>query len=180
MNYAYVDSPLGKVLIAGDDSGLKKISFMEGSTAETPHDDWTENPRALSQARKQLREYFAGKRKEFSLTLAPEGTPFQQRVWRELQRIPYGMTISYGDLARRVRKPTASRAVGAANGKNPLPIVIPCHRVIGASGDLTGFGGGLHLKVGLLTLEDAMPEASKKKSKLKASRATSRVGSLFA
>lgn len=100
-----------------------------------------------------MREYFTGKRREFSLPLAPEGTPFQQRVWRELVKIPYGMTISYGELARRLRQPTAFRAVGAANGKNPLPIVIPCHRVVGAAGELTGFGGGLHLKAGLLSLE---------------------------
>jgi methylated-DNA-[protein]-cysteine S-methyltransferase len=176
MNYAYVDSPLGKVMIVGDENGLRKISFMEGSSAETPHDDWTEKPRALAEARKQLREYFAGKRKESSLKLAPEGTAFQQRVWKELQRIPYGVTISYGELARRIRKPKASRAVGAANGQNPLPIVIPCHRVIGASGDLTGFGGGLHLKVGLLSLENAMPKKKPKPDRPGASRP----GSLFA
>lgn len=165
MNYAYVDSPLGQILIAGDEHGLRKVSFMDGTRAVVPAEGWSENPGALAEARRQLREYFAGKRREFSLPLAPEGTPFQQRVWRELVEIPYGVTISYGELARRLRRPKASRAVGAANGRNPLPIVIPCHRVIGASGDLTGFGGGLHLKVGLLSLENALPEPTKREAR---------------
>ncbi len=102
---------------------------------------------------KQLREYFAGKRADFDLPLAPEGTEFQRSVWRNLQDIPYGETISYGELAKRVGNPKASRAVGAANGQNPIPIVIPCHRVIGANGKLTGFGGGLPTKEALLALE---------------------------
>jgi methylated-DNA-[protein]-cysteine S-methyltransferase len=102
---------------------------------------------------KQLREYFAGRRAEFDLPLAPEGTEFQRTVWRNLQDIPYGETISYGELAKRVGNPKASRAVGAANGQNPIPIVIPCHRVIGANGKLTGFGGGLPTKEALLALE---------------------------
>jgi len=172
MNYAYVDSPLGRILVAGDEAGLRKISFMDGDTAIAPAAGWSENPRALAEARRQLGEYFAGRRREFSLPLAPEGTPFQRRVWDALVEIPYGVTISYGELARRLRKPTASRAVGAANGRNPLPIVIPCHRVIGASGDLTGFGGGLHLKVGLLSLENALPAPK--------ARAAGRGPSLFA
>ena len=100
-----------------------------------------------------MREYFSGRRTEFDLPLAPEGTEFQRTVWRHLQDIPYGQTISYGELAKRVGNPKASRAVGAANGCNPLPIVIPCHRVIGANGKLTGFGGGLPTKEMLLSLE---------------------------
>jgi methylated-DNA-[protein]-cysteine S-methyltransferase len=102
---------------------------------------------------KQLREYFAGQRADFDLPLAPEGTEFQRTVWRNLRDIPYGETISYGELAKRVGNPKASRAVGAANGQNPIPIVIPCHRVIGANGKLTGFGGGLPTKEALLALE---------------------------
>ena len=101
----------------------------------------------------QLRSYFAGEREEFDLPLAPEGTPFQQEVWRRLCEIPYGETISYGELARRIGNPQASRAVGLANGSNPIPIVIPCHRVIGSNGKLTGYGGGLPIKEKLLALE---------------------------
>ena len=101
----------------------------------------------------QLRAYFAGELETFDLTLAPEGTPFQQRVWDELCKIAYGETISYGELAKRIGNPNASRAVGLANGSNPIPIVIPCHRVIGSNGKLTGYGGGLPIKGKLLALE---------------------------
>jgi methylated-DNA-[protein]-cysteine S-methyltransferase len=107
----------------------------------------------LGQAIRQLEAYFAGKLDNFNLLLSPQGTPFQQRVWSELQNIPYGETISYGELARRIGNPKASRAVGLANGANPLSIVIPCHRVIGANGKLTGYGGGLPIKEKLLALE---------------------------
>ncbi len=102
---------------------------------------------------RQLRVYFAGELKEFDLPLAPDGTPFQQKVWRELCKIPYGETISYGELARRIDNPNASRAVGLANGSNPIPIIIPCHRVIGSNGKLTGYGGGLPIKEKLIALE---------------------------
>ena len=108
---------------------------------------------ALGEARRQLTEYFAGARRAFDLPLAASGTPFQRRVWEALRRIPYGETISYGELARRIGKPTASRAVGAANGRNPIAIVVPCHRVIGADGTLIGYGGGLPVKEALLALE---------------------------
>ncbi|HRC84169.1 MAG TPA: methylated-DNA--[protein]-cysteine S-methyltransferase [Thermoanaerobaculia bacterium] len=107
----------------------------------------------------QLEEYFAGKRHEFDLRLAPLGTPFQQQVWQALTRIPYGETRSYGEIAREIGWPNASRAVGAANGANPIPIVVPCHRVIGANGSLTGFGGGLDVKKALLDLESAPRKA---------------------
>ena len=113
-------------------------------------------PAALDFARVQLQEYFAGVRQTFDLPLHPMGTPFQLTVWRELARIPYGATISYGELARRIGQPQAMRAVGAANGRNPLPIVLPCHRVIGADGSLTGFGGGLPTKRFLLAMEDGV------------------------
>jgi methylated-DNA-[protein]-cysteine S-methyltransferase len=108
----------------------------------------------------QLEEYFSGQRRDFDLELAPQGTEFQLRVWNELTRIPYGTTISYGELARRLGNPDASRAVGTANGANPIPIVVPCHRVIGADGSLTGFGGGLKAKAALLELEGALPQGS--------------------
>jgi methylated-DNA-[protein]-cysteine S-methyltransferase len=123
-------------------------------------EEWTEGPNAtLDRARVQLEEYFSGNRKQFDLPLAPQGTPFQQEVWHTLATIPYGETISYAQLAQRIGKPTAMRAVGAANGRNPLPIVLPCHRVIGADGSLTGFGGGLPTKQFLLELEGALARA---------------------
>ena len=114
----------------------------------------------LEEVRRQLVEYFAGQRRVFDLPLAAAGTPFQQAVWRQLQEIPFGEVRSYGEIARAIGQPAASRAVGAANGANPIPVVIPCHRVIGADGSLTGFGGGLDWKVGLLELEGAWPPRS--------------------
>lgn len=122
-----------------------------------PQKDWTRSSEPFEAAITQLREYFAGRRRGFDLPLAPAGTDFQRRVWRALTTIAYGETISYGELARRIGNPRASRAVGLANGANPLPIIVPCHRVIGASGALTGFGGGLPIKRTLLALEKARP-----------------------
>lgn len=154
MNYCYLDTPIGTLLIAGDDEAVRRIEFPNHGKPGKPERDWNESARGpVAEAVRQLKEYFAGKRTEFELPLAPEGTAFQRDVWRQLQEIPYGKTISYGELARRVGNPKASRAVGAANGCNPIPIVIPCHRVIGANGKLTGFGGGLPTKEALLTLE---------------------------
>ena len=155
LRYATLESPLGPVLVAADDDGLRQISFLAGTRAVTPPADWVRDEGALAAALAQLRAYFAGRRQAFDLPLAARGTAFQQRVWRALCEIPYGQTISYGTLARRIGQPSASRAVGAANGRNPLPIVVPCHRVIGSTGRLTGFAGGLHLKEGLLALEQA-------------------------
>jgi methylated-DNA-[protein]-cysteine S-methyltransferase len=154
MNYSYLDTPIGTLLIAGDDDGIRFINFPKGKHAVKPQATWTESARGpVGDAIRQLREYFAAKRTDFDLPLAPEGTEFQRNVWRRLQEIPFGETISYGELAKRVGNPKASRAVGAANGQNPIPIVIPCHRVIGANGKLTGFGGGLPTKEALLALE---------------------------
>ena len=118
-----------------------------------PESGWKEDPSDLIEPIRQLRDYFAGELEKFQLSLGPEGTPFQQKVWNELCRIPYGETISYGELARRIGNPNASRAVGLANGSNPIPIVIPCHRVIGSNGKLTGYGGGLPIKEKPLALE---------------------------
>jgi methylated-DNA-[protein]-cysteine S-methyltransferase len=154
MNYCYVESPIGKLLIAGDSQCVRQINFAKNGAPSKPEPDWQESSRGpVAEAARQLREYFAGSRTDFDLPLAPEGTEFQRSVWRQLQEIPYGEKISYGELARRVGNPKASRAVGAANGQNPIPIVIPCHRVIGANGKLTGFGGGLPTKEALLALE---------------------------
>jgi methylated-DNA-[protein]-cysteine S-methyltransferase len=154
MLYCKMETPIGPLLLAGDRDAVHYIKFPKQGTARKPEPDWQESSGgALREALKQLREYFAGRRTEFDLPLSPEGTAFQRTVWKHLQKIPYGQTISYGELARRVGNPKASRAVGAANGKNPIPIVIPCHRVIGANGTLTGFGGGLPIKKALLDLE---------------------------
>lgn len=155
---AFVDSPVGPLRLAADETGLRLIEFPDPRHPVSPDDDWEEGDNAvLATARMQLGDYFAGRRRTFELPLAPQGTEFQQRVWRALRTIPYGATISYRDLAERIGKPSAMRAVGAANGRNPLPIVVPCHRVIGADGTLTGFGGGLPTKRFLLELEGALP-----------------------
>ena len=140
------------LLVAGSDA-LEAIRFETGREPIEPEPGWTKGGRLLERVARQLDQYFAGRRREFDLPLDPHGTPFQRTVWSELGRIPYGQTISYGQLAQRIDRPAASRAVGAANGRNPIPIVIPCHRVIGSDGSLTGFGGGLPIKKKLLALE---------------------------
>ncbi|GGA51943.1 methylated-DNA--[protein]-cysteine S-methyltransferase [Dyella nitratireducens] len=152
--YDYLSTPIGKLLLAADAQGLREVWFETGKHQTTPDPAWKHDPAQLAFARKQLEEYFAGTRTTFDLPLHPIGTPFQVAVWHALAKIPYGTTISYGDMAKRIGQPQAVRAVGAANGRNPLPIVLPCHRVIGADGSLTGFGGGLPTKRYLLAMED--------------------------
>jgi len=154
MDYCYLDSPIGRLLLAGDEKALKFIFFPK-ELQQQPEAAWHFNEKPLTEAAAQLKAYFAGRLKQFSLPIRPHGTPFQQMVWEELRKVPYAATVSYGELARRVGRPKAARAVGAANGRNPIPIIIPCHRVIGASGHLTGFGGGLPTKRALLELEQA-------------------------
>ena len=145
MNWrAYGQTPIGGLGITGSDDGIETISFH----AEPGPTDGA--ARVLIE---QLDEYFRGKREEFDVPLAPRGTPFQLEVWRELQRIPYGETRTYAQIAEIIHRPKAVRAVGAANGANPIPIIIPCHRVVGSNGSLTGFGGGLDVKRRLLALE---------------------------
>jgi len=150
-----LDSPIGRLLLAGDGARLSHVCFQSGPRPFRPIAGWITDAAPFRTAVAQLEEYFAGKRRTFDLPLAPRGTDFQQRVWRALREIPYGNTISYGELARRIGKPSAPRAVGLANGANPLPIIVPCHRVIGTNGSLTGFGGGLPIKRRLLALEGA-------------------------
>jgi methylated-DNA-[protein]-cysteine S-methyltransferase len=152
-SYTQIDSPIGPLILAGDAAGLRQISFVNGRHPAKPDPSWQEDPAPLQNAIDQLHAYFAGNLETFDLELAPDGTPFQLNVWRELCEIPFGKTISYGELAQRIGNPKASRAVGLANGSNPLPIVIPCHRVIGSNGKLTGYGGGLPIKEKLLALE---------------------------
>jgi methylated-DNA-[protein]-cysteine S-methyltransferase len=150
-----MDSPLGPLRLVSNGSGLTAIEFPG---RHRPTADQCEGSDAvLRQARQQLQEYFSGTRREFELPLAATGTAFQQRVWQALTDIPYGELRSYSDLARHIGKPQAVRAVGAANGRNPLPIVVPCHRVIGSDGSLTGFAGGLAAKQLLLEMEGAIP-----------------------
>ena len=148
-----MESPLGPLTLAADEQGLRQINFPQNGRPAPADLEWHEDPTALDEPIRQLRAYFAGELEGFDVSLAPEGTPFQQKVWRELCAIPYGETISYGELARRIGNPNASRAVGLANGSNPIPIIIPCHRVIGSNGKLTGYGGGLPIKEKLLALE---------------------------
>lgn len=151
--FTYFNSPIGELLLAGQPGVLSVLGFPEGKMRLRHNSDWVYDNNVFDQTIEQLGAYFAGELTEFSLELAPQGTPFQLKVWSALQQIPYGETRSYGEIAQAVGSPKASRAVGAANGQNPLPVIIPCHRVIGKSGDLTGFGGGLPTKIKLLDLE---------------------------
>ncbi|HEY9130630.1 MAG TPA: methylated-DNA--[protein]-cysteine S-methyltransferase [Dyella sp.] len=152
--YDDMPSPVGTLRLFADSQCLRQIWFPRERHPKSMQADWAFEPAALAFAREQLEAYFAGVRQTFDLPLRPIGTPFQCEVWRALADIPYATTISYGELARRIGQPAAMRAVGAANGRNPIPIVLPCHRVIGANGSLTGFGGGLPTKRWLLTMED--------------------------
>jgi methylated-DNA-[protein]-cysteine S-methyltransferase len=156
-----LESPCGPLLCVVDEAGaVVRIEFGKGRDSQKitkkmrAHGiEVVEDPTRTAGLSRQLAEYFAGERREFDLTLAPEGTPFERSVWDELRRIPFGETRSYGEIARAIGRPSASRAVGRANGANPIPIVVPCHRVIGADGSLTGFGGGLEAKSRLLEIE---------------------------
>jgi methylated-DNA-[protein]-cysteine S-methyltransferase len=151
--YGYFDSPIGRLLAAGDGEWLDLIAFPTGKRARQPLRGWRRDDPLFSEVFAQLRAYFAGELTRFDLPLRFSGTTFQNSVWSALRDIPYGETISYGKLARQIGRPGASRAVGAANGANPLPIVVPCHRVVGADGSLTGFGGGIMIKEKLLRHE---------------------------
>lgn len=151
--YTTVQSPVGPLLLAGDERGLHLVYFMNGRRPKSPERNWTEDTKPFKEVIRQLKAYFAGKLREFDLPLVLHGTDFQLLVWNRLQKIPYGETVSYGQIARDLGNPEASRAVGLANGSNPIPIIVPCHRVIGSNGHLTGFGGGLPVKEKLLALE---------------------------
>lgn len=151
--FTYMDSPIGCLLLAGDGENIHTLGFPGGKMQRRHEPGWVEDAAPFAGAIEQLRAYFAGELEQFDLPLAPAGTEFQRKVWSALQRIPYGETRSYGELAREVGNSNASRAVGAANGQNPIPVIIPCHRVVGSDGGLTGFGGGLETKQRLLELE---------------------------
>ncbi len=151
--HTVVDSPVGPLTLVAVDGVLADLSMDQQRHAPAPESFGVRDDRPFAQAARQLDAYFAGTRTEFDLELALAGTPFQQRVWKELQAIGYGQTVSYGELAGRIGQPSASRAVGLANGRNPVAIIVPCHRVVGADGSLTGYGGGLPRKRYLLALE---------------------------
>jgi methylated-DNA-[protein]-cysteine S-methyltransferase len=155
--YRYLDSPLGRILVTADRSSLDGLYFVGQKYEAVPRGDWTEDRSSalFAQVQVQLAEYFAGERAEFELPLAFAGTPFQQSVWRELGRIPCGTTVTYGGLAESLGAPRSVRAAAAAVGRNPISIVVPCHRVIGSDGSLTGYAGGLDRKRALLALEAA-------------------------
>lgn len=153
LKFREVDSPAGPLRLVGKDGALASIQFLAGTRPAPLDPCWEPDPRPFAGIVAQLEEYFAGRRRTFDIVLQATGTPFQRAVWDALRTIPYATTCSYGALARRIGSPAAIRAVGAANGANPLPIVVPCHRVIGADGSLTGFGGGLPIKRMLLQLE---------------------------
>ena len=149
-------TPFGPLRVVGTAQGLTNVEFTEGEQPPRQESGWQEESGLLAEAKQQLHEYFEGQRRCFTLPVAPGGTPFQQRVWQELQKIPWGTTTTYGEIAKRIGKPAAVRAVGSANGRNPLAIVIPCHRVIGSDGSLTGYAGGIATKRRLLQHEGAL------------------------
>ena len=154
--YTTMKSPIGELLLAGDGQALTGLFMQEHRHGPVGTDGWTrtDDDPVLAEAAKQLREYFNGERQTFTVPLNASGTAFQKTVWAALCDIPYGTTISYGELARRVGNAAASRAVGLANGRNPISIIVPCHRVVGSNGSLTGYGGGLERKQALLALEE--------------------------
>src|SRR5215467_12038129 len=156
-----IESPVGGLRLVAEELGLRSVLFLRGGDLQKPgpkhKSAWKEDAAFFTDVVRQLRAYFAGELRAFDIPLLMEGTDFQKRVWKSLQAIPYGETISYGELAKRIGDPKAVRAVGAANGQNPIPIIVPCHRVIGSNGSLTGFGGGLENKRKLLELERGQP-----------------------
>jgi methylated-DNA-[protein]-cysteine S-methyltransferase len=157
LRYDRFDTPIGPLTVAADEHGVRHILFAENRHDARGRADWLHDREfpLVAEARAQLLAFLAGRRDRFDLPLRPQGTEFQQQVWHTLAEIPFGQTWTYAQLAARIGKPSAMRAVGAANGRNPLPIVLACHRVIGADGSLTGFGGGLPTKLALLRLEGA-------------------------
>jgi methylated-DNA-[protein]-cysteine S-methyltransferase len=153
MLYTMIDSPIGELLLLGDEQTLHGLYMQGGRKPMRVAPDWQRSATPFALATAQLHEYFDGQRVAFDLPLQMRGTPFERRVWSALQDIPYGETESYGELAQRIGQPSAPRAVGLANGRNPISVIVPCHRVIGADGSLTGYGGGVERKRALLELE---------------------------
>jgi len=157
LTYDVVPAPIGRLIVASDGDAIAAVWMANAHPSDRSWAERRGDDAVLAQARDQLTGYFAGKVRAFTLPLAPNGTDFQRRVWRALETIPFGTTVTYAEIARRVGSTAAVRAVGAANGRNPIPIIVPCHRVIGSDGSLTGFGGGLDRKLWLLRHEGALP-----------------------
>ena len=153
--YDQMPSPIGPLFLVADDEGLREVRFEFEKRPHEPLDGWVHSAQQLAQVRHQLEAYFSGERQAFDLLLKPQGTDFQQSVWQALTTIPYGTTASYGQISQQLDRPKASRAVGAANGRNPIPIIIPCHRVIASDGKLGGYTGGIEIKQTLLDIEQA-------------------------
>jgi methylated-DNA-[protein]-cysteine S-methyltransferase len=158
MNMRYYDtfqSPQGRMLLVATDDGVSGVYFVGQKYFPEREKEWKRAPHQapLRQVKRELAEYFAGKRKRFEVTLAPDGTPFQRSVWKAISKVGFGETITYGELARRAGHPGSSRAAGAATGRNPISIIVPCHRIVGSDGSLTGYAGGLNRKRALLVLE---------------------------
>jgi methylated-DNA-[protein]-cysteine S-methyltransferase len=151
--YTTTDSPIGELLLTGDGHSLNRLDMRGGRRPVAIDPAWERREEPFADVCAQLDEYFAGARQAFELPLALAGNQFELRVWEALREIPYGETVGYGEIARRIGEPSASRAVGLANGRNPIAVIVPCHRVIGADGSLTGYGGGLERKRFLLDLE---------------------------
>ncbi len=151
--YDLFSSPVGEMIVVADEHGVRHVDFQDCDRPLTMDSDWQRNPSFCRAAREQIQAYFAKELTRFDLPLAPQGTEFQKLVWQELAKIPYGRFSTYGQMAKNMGRPTASRAIGMANGRNPLSIILPCHRVIGANKKLTGYRGGLPIKTYLLKLE---------------------------
>lgn len=158
--YTSMHSPIGELLLLGDDQALHGLYMQEGRKPVQVAPQWRRSAAPFAGVQAELREYFAGERVSFQTPLAMDGSPFELRVWRALTEIPYGETVSYGEIAKRIGQPSAARAVGLANGRNPIAVIVPCHRVIGANGTLTGYGGGLERKQLLLELEQGQARLS--------------------
>ena len=158
IRYTTFATPLGTMLAAANEDGLTRVDFIDSKYMRPVDSQWREDARyaPLAACATQLAEYFADQRKVFDLPLSPHGTPFQERVWQEIARVPFGETITYSTLAQRAGSPSSSRAAGAATGRNPIAIIVPCHRIVGADGSLTGYAGGLHRKTHLLELEGVL------------------------
>lgn len=156
MIYDYMETDLaGTLILAGDEKGLRHLNFINGKHPVAIQRDWQRDTAHFAPVKTQLAAYFAGENETFEVNLFPKGTPFQMKVWSALLAVPYGKVVSYQWIAHRIGKPDAARAVGAANGRNPISIIIPCHRVIGKDGRLTGYGGGIDVKQRLIRLENS-------------------------
>jgi methylated-DNA-[protein]-cysteine S-methyltransferase len=153
--YDYYESPCGRMLLTADEKAITSVSFIGQKYAPRVQRDWQRDARhaPIRQAKRELAEYFGGRRKRFSVKLAPQGTAFQRAVWKAIAQVGFGRTIAYAELARRAGRPGSARAAGAATGRNPIGIIVPCHRIVGSNGSLTGYAGGLAKKRALLALE---------------------------